>query len=38
MTQHNTIKLFEAKKSVLFGTTKMKMVLFHSGCGGCPNR
>lgn len=27
MTQHNTIKLFEAKKSVLFGTTKMKMVL-----------
>lgn len=24
MTQHNTIKLFEAKKSVLFGTTKMK--------------
>ena len=38
MTQHNAIKLFETKKFVLFGMTKKKMVLFHSGCGGCPNR
>ena len=37
MTQHNTIKSFEAKSPYYLGRQD-EMVLFHSGCGGCPNR
>ena len=39
MTQHNAIKLFETKKvRTIWDDKEEKMVLFHSGCGGCPNR